>query len=224
MVLPALAAALACLPATATPLADGLHERLETTRGPVHLWCATDARPELVVVYVHGYYDDADEAFSEHRLASQFRASGVPALFVAIDGPTGPKEKVRWTSYRALEATLAAHLGEVPTRVLAIGHSGGNRTLRAWLDEGAVTDLVLLDGFYGDPTPWTTFLQKVPAARLQLVGVHTFAKAAAWRQGLPEALQARTSQEQGHTNHMGVVTDSVWIPMLVRARLAGPRS
>lgn len=208
-----------CLPA-GTPLGDGLHERVETSNGPVHLWCPASGRPELLVVYVHGYFDSVDDAFRNHGLVEQFQRSGAPAVFVMIEAPKGPKEAVRWTSFEALRSAVATRLeGAVPERSMVLGHSGGNRTLREWARAGEVDDVVLLDAFYGDPAPWSEFLRAVPHSRLQLVGALTFAKAETWRQTLSASEAHRVEQLAAKTSHMGVVTDGRWIPQLVRARL-----
>ncbi|MBL8920498.1 MAG: hypothetical protein JNJ54_16660 [Myxococcaceae bacterium] len=209
-----------CLPSPeARPLRGGLHQRFVTPNGPVHAWCPERVEPELLVVYVHGYFDSVDDAFRDHGLVEQFRASGVRALFVLIDGPKGPREQVAWTRYAPLAAELERTLGrKVPERVMAMGHSGGNRTLREWTKERLVTDLVLLDAFYGDPSPWTAFLSSVPAGRVQLVGALTFKKAEAWRRSLPASSARRVEQLTANTDHMGVITDAVWIPRLVKER------
>jgi len=41
------------------------------------------------VIYVHGYYTDADGAWSEHDLARQFKASHQNAMFIVPDAPSG---------------------------------------------------------------------------------------------------------------------------------------
>jgi len=214
------AAVSGCLPsADSAPLEGGRHQRFITPNGPVHAWCPDGAQPELLVVYVHGYFDTVDDAFARHGLVEQFRASGVNALFVLIDGPTKKAEPVRWTTFSPLRLELARSLNvPIPSRVVAMGHSGGNRTLRDWTKERVVTDLVLLDAFYGDPTPWSTFLSSVPEGRVQLVGALTFKKAEAWRRSLPLKKQQRVEQLVAGTDHMGVVTDGVWIPKLLRER------
>ncbi len=101
MLLPLVLASLTgCLTApTAKALEGGVHQRFVTANGPVHAWCPEAAEPELLVVYVHGYFDTVDDAFRDHGLVQQFKASGVNALFVLIDGPTGPKEDVKWTAF-----------------------------------------------------------------------------------------------------------------------------
>lgn len=210
----------ACLPPAASrPLADGRHARVVTENGPLHLWCPDGVEPELLVVYVHGYYDTVDDAFRDHGLIEQFRASEVRALFVLIDGPTSRHEPVRWTRFAPLRRALERYAERaLPERVVALGHSGGNRTLRAWTTERVVTDLVLLDAFYGDPAPWTAFLSTVPGGQVELVGALTFRKAEGWRRALPAALQRRVVQAPADTDHMGVVTDGVWIPRVLRRR------
>lgn len=218
----ALAASLSsgCLPsAEARPLQGGLHQRFVTGNGPVHAWCPEGIEPELLVVYVHGYFDSVDDAFRDHGLVQQFKASGVRALFVLIDGPKGPQERVAWTAFAPLATELERSLGrKVPARVMAMGHSGGNRTLREWTKERLVTDMVLLDAFYGDPSHWTSFLARVPNGRVQLVGALTFKKADAWRRSLPAAAARRVEQLVANTDHMGVITDGVWIPRLLKER------
>jgi hypothetical protein len=209
-----------CLtPASSTKVPGGRHQRFVTEQGPVHVFCPDDVEPQLLVVYVHGYFDTVDDAVAGHGLLEQFSAARVPALFVMIEGPTGPKQPVRWTTFAPLRDELQRVLGRsMPERVMAMGHSGGNRTLREWSREGLVTDLVLLDAFYGDPSAWTTFLATQPNGRVQLVGALTFAKAEAWRQRLPVAQQRRVAQVKAGTDHMGVVTDGVWMPRLLKER------
>jgi hypothetical protein len=213
-----------CLPeAESSPQLSGRHQRVVTSNGPMHLWCPAGATPELLVVYVHGYSDTVDDAYRDHGLIEQFEKSGVKALFVLLEGPSGPHEPVRWPQFAPLRDELQQVLGwAAPTRVMALGHSGGNRTLREWTKERLVTDLVLLDAFYGDPAPWTAFLQSSADGRVELVGALTFQKAERWRRALPVSSRARVVQVTAGTNHMGVVTDGVWIPRLLRARVGLP--
>ena len=64
--------------------ADGTHYRVQTEHGPVHLFrpAGYDRRTAGVVVYVHGLYTSVDQAWKDHRLATQFAASGANALFI----------------------------------------------------------------------------------------------------------------------------------------------
>lgn len=134
-------------------IADGEHWRIVTPRGPVHVW-----RPRLydhstagVVVYVHGYYTDADGAWTEHRLADQFRRSRRNALFVVPEAPSSATQAVVWTGPEELWTAIVDGLGiTVPYGPLVMaGHSGGFRTIVEWLPSNQVDQVVLLDGLYG---------------------------------------------------------------------------
>lgn len=211
-----------CLP-DAAALEGGRHSRFVTTRGPVHTWCAQPSQPELLMVYVHGYFDSVDDAFRDHGVLAQAKASGVNVMVVMIEAPKGPKEPVRWESLLPLREELERRVGRpLPSRVVVMGHSGGNRTLREWAKAGEVNDVVLLDAFYGQPAPWDAYLSRVSEGRLQLVGALTFAKAEAWRATLSAKTRARVQQLTAGTDHMGVVTDGTWIPRLLQERALPP--
>jgi hypothetical protein len=219
MLLPIIGAvmSLSCLPQEKSSVeGNGRHQRIESGRGPVHVFCTEGAAPELLVLYVHGYFDSVDDAHRSHGLIEQFEASGVPAVFVMIEAPKGPQERVRWSRLKDVRALLKSHLAvEVPDRVVAMGHSGGNRTLREWSEEGLVKHVILLDAFYGAPKPWTSFLEKVPDGTLTLVGVLTFGKADRWWRALALRHRGRVAHFRAQTSHMGVVTDGVWIPSVL---------
>ena len=69
----------------------GRHRRITTARGPVHVWqpSATLSAQSGIVVYVHGLYIDADDAWREHDLGEQFERSGRDAIFIVPDLITG---------------------------------------------------------------------------------------------------------------------------------------
>ena len=207
--------AVSLLSSTACPpgevLEGGEHTRLVTKRGAVHLWCRPGRQPRSVVVYVHGYRDDVDSAFTNHRLAEQFAKSALDALFIAVAAPSGPGQPVMFGD---LDELLRLVNAEGP--VLVLGHSGGNRTMKAWLSSPRVREVVLLDGFYGGAKPWTKWLSSKPDATLRLVGQHTWAKAEAWRVGLPAALRAQVTHERAGCPHMEIVTNGDWLPRVLR--------
>jgi hypothetical protein len=208
-----------CLPAIALTVlaAAGTHTRWESGRGPIHTWRPGAAVPSTVVLYVHGYRDDADSAFVNHRLADQFAASGFDALFVVPEAPSGPQQKVFWPDLEALLTEVAAqHRAPLPTSVLVIGHSGGNRTLKAWLASERVNHVVLLDGFYGDPTPFEQWLAARGGAQLIMVGQVTYAKADAWKNGLPAVARKKVAHHAAGCSHMEIVTAGKWIPAVLR--------
>jgi hypothetical protein len=175
------------------------------------------------MVYVHGYFDSVDDAVRDHGVFAQAKASGVNVMVVMIEAPKSPKEPVRWGSFFLLREALEQRMGRaLPPRVIAMGHSGGSRTLREWAKAGEVNDVVLLDAFYGSPAPWSAYLKRVTEGRLQLIGTLTFPKAERWQQTLEKNERERVQQWPAKTDHMGVVTKGAWIPRLLRER-AVPR-
>ncbi|MDP1823657.1 MAG: hypothetical protein Q8L48_10455 [Archangium sp.] len=194
-------------------LEGGEHSRLVTKRGAVHLWCRTGSEPKDVVVYVHGYRDDVDSAFTGHRLAAQFAASDVEALFIAVAAPSGAGQPVAFGDLDELLELVGAPVG---ARVLVLGHSGGNRTLKAWLTSARVEEVVLLDGFYGESASWTKWLTARPGATLRVVGQHTWDKSEKWRGSLAESVRAQVTHERAGCGHMEIVTKGEWLPRVIR--------
>ena len=131
---------------TTEPEAGGVHIRLETNHGPVHLFrpAGFNRRTAGVVVYVHGYYTHVDEAWSEHKLAQQFAASRRNALFIAPEAPAAPEEELSWSSLRRLLTIVfhTTHFSAPPGPLVVVGHSGAYRTLVAWLDAPALQQLI----------------------------------------------------------------------------------
>jgi len=140
----------------------GLHRRLETANGPVHLFLPRDFEPRTAgtVFYVHGYFSDVDQAWQQHELAAQFAASGRNALFVVIEAPVGDTEAVRWRDLKALTQAVST-LGGIDLPLgpsVAMVHSGGFRTLQGWLASGGVQTVLMLDGLYGAEAELTQWL------------------------------------------------------------------
>ena len=196
----------------------GTHQRWQTANGPIHTWRPGAAVPTTVVLYVHGYNDDADSAFANHHLAEQFEHSGFDALFVVPEAPTGPQQRVMWSNLEELLNEVARQHGvPLPQTVFVFGHSGGNRTLKAWLASARVNRVVLLDGFYGDPKPFENWLGQNDGAQLIMIGQVTFAKAEVWRAGLALTVRGRVAHRAAGCSHMQIVTAGKWIPELLRA-------
>ena len=142
------------------PVGEGIvigdHERLETARGPVHVWTPQgyDPATAMTVVYVHGYSIDVDEAWGAHGLPEQFGHASINAMFIACEAPQNKYQDVRWTSLSALLDTVEAAGHPLPQgRVAAIGHSGAYRTLQAWAKDPRLDTMVMLDAGYG-PLWW----------------------------------------------------------------------
>src|ERR1051325_1638134 len=68
----------------------GRHWRIDGPRGPIHVWIPPGYRAETAatIVYIHGYYDDADTAYVGHRLPEQFAMSALNAMFIVVEAPS----------------------------------------------------------------------------------------------------------------------------------------
>ncbi len=138
------------------PVGEGImigdHARLETARGPIHVWTPRGYDPDtaITIVYVHGYQVDVDEAWWAHGLPEQFGHAAINAMFIACGAPQDKHEDVHWRSLSGLLAAVEAK-GYPPPRgqVAAIGHSGAYRTLEHWVRDPRLDTLVLLDAGYG---------------------------------------------------------------------------
>jgi len=142
------------------PVGEGItigdHDRLETPRGPVHVWTPQgyDPATAMTVVYVHGYSIDVDEAWWAHGLPEQFGHASINAMFIACEAPQNKWQDVRWSSLSALLDAVEAAGRPLPRgRVAAIGHSGAYRTLQAWAKDPRLDTMVMLDAGYG-PLWW----------------------------------------------------------------------
>src|SRR5262245_5588092 len=222
----------------------GTHWRFETWNGPVHVWRPPRyaAAHAAVVVYVHGYYIDVDRAWKEHRLAEQFAASGLNALFVAPEAPSGVGQPVLWPGLATLFVEIEKHLDlQVPRGpVVAIGHSGAYRTLVNWLDYRPLERVILLDALYDYEDQFEAWLKERgrTAARrkltlvvgkstlepsMRLVGeLHRLAASAPEIPDRPEQLSRRQRQAKllhmrSQFGHFELVTDGKAIPVLLGA-------
>lgn len=164
-------------PAQVVAEAGGRHWCYDAGKeGHVHLWtpAAFDARTAVTVVYVHGYNVDArgrqvwgkragaegcvnahylDCAWDKQGLASQFAASGLNALFIAVEGPVNDGQAVKWTSLDPILASVEANGGlKPPGKVAAVAHSAGMFTVKGFLTNVRLAHVVALDALYQDST------------------------------------------------------------------------
>jgi len=159
------------------PVGEGVvigdHERIETARGPIHVWTPRGYQPEtaITVVYVHGYQIDVDEAWWGHGLPEQFGLASINAMFIACEAPQNKWESVSWTSLSALLEAVEASGHALPRgRVAAIGHSGAYRTLQSWARDPRLDTLVMLDAGYGSLWWVRSWLLGKPQRRLIDIG------------------------------------------------------
>lgn len=219
--------------------AGGTHWRFESRRGPIHVWMPAGYRHETagIVLYVHGYYTDVDDAWTEHRLAEQFRASGRNALFIVPEAPARRYHKVRWRDLshliREVRSRIAVQRPWGP--VVAVGHSGAYRTLLPWLSHRPLQHLILLDSLYAHEYPFREWLEQVKGQpnRLTMVAIDTlrwselfarqfgYARILDWVptdpwQARQEARSSRFVYMRSQYGHMALVTAGEAIPILLQ--------
>lgn len=160
-------------------LEDGRFVRFGTAeQGPVHVWWPRTYRPATarVVIYVHGFYDNGDSAFLGHRLATQFRDSGLNALFIVPEAPSWRTDDVLWKELPALleQVERRAKVTMPSGPVWVIAHSGAYRTTAQWLEHERLERIILLDGLYGADDDFRRWLETEPAKhKLLLIGFDT---------------------------------------------------
>jgi hypothetical protein len=217
--------------------AAGTHTRLTTAKGPVHLYRPAGYDPATagIVVYVHGLYVNADQAWRRHRLGRQFAASKRNALFIVPEAPARADGPVRWTELGPLLDLALGRLGEPrPAGPLVVaGHSGAYRTLASWLGEPALQHLLLIDGLYGHADEFAAWLAAAPENRMTLVvkGTQKLARPFARRHKYtvrisrvparitslsPAARDAKLLYVRSQYDHMQLVTEGKTLPVLLQ--------
>jgi hypothetical protein len=217
--------------------AGARHIRIETRhRGPIHVWVPDGYDPAHagVVVYVHGYFADVDDAWKQYGLAHQFADSGIDAVFIAPEAPTSATDTVSWSSLAELLDRVDDTVDLPDGPLIAVGHSGAHRTLTEWLDEPELDTVVLLDALYGKVDELKAWLDASADHRLIDVSVITRPWAEQLHAELPEtvvfngfpkrssgrmrgAREDRVIHVRSHLGHMPLVTGGVALPQVLRA-------
>lgn len=207
------------------------HLRLETENGAVHVFQPRgyDPRTAGTVFYVHGYYDDVDEAWDEHQLQRQFEQSGRNALFIAVEAPKGETEEVRWKSQKSLHVALKSFGVDLPKGPkTAVAHSGGFRTVRAWLFENQLDHVVLLDGLYNAEEQFGAWAstKRAPASLVLVAGAGTRERTEKLVDGRDDVAtveshdaprpDARIAVVRSNVGHMEMVTKVSVIPAVLQ--------
>lgn len=215
----------------------GRHIRIDGPHGPVHVWIPPGYRADTgaTIVYVHGYYDNADTAYIGHRLPEQFAMSALNAVFVVPEAPVATKIPVNYPSLGALLQLVEdkAHVQRGMALTAVLGHSGAYRTISAWLDEPLVDQLVLIDGMYACDDKVEAWYRASPHRRFITIGQDTLL----WNEQLarslpemvvldlvpptydtwpPEARTARALYIRSQFAHMPLVTEGIVLPSLLR--------
>jgi hypothetical protein len=226
---------------TTSPIARALaaarHVRIDGPRGPIHVWIPASYRADAgaTVLYVHGYFDDADTAWTGHQLAQQFALSALNAVFVVLEAPVAQKLPINYPDLGELLRLVEDHTGVMRGAALtaAVGHSGAFRTLQTWLDEPLLDQIVMIDAMYGDEDVFASWVRASPRRRLIFVGEDTLLSTEAVAEKLPDTVTldrfpptydtwpaaARTARSvyiRAQFLHMPLVTEGIVLPSLLR--------
>jgi hypothetical protein len=215
----------------------GRHLRIDGPHGPVHVWIPPSFRPETgaTIIYIHGYFDDADSAFTGHHLPEQFAMSALNAMFIVPEAPVAQKLPINYPNLseliRLVEDQTGTPRGMALTAV--VGHSGAFRTIDSWLDEPLVDELVMIDAMYANEEQIEAWLRGSPRRKLITVGEDTLQ----WNEQLlhdmpetfvvdrvpptydtwpPEAKTARIVYVRAQYWHMPLVMDGIVLPSVLR--------
>jgi hypothetical protein len=220
-----------------TAVASGRHVRIDGPRGPVHVWIPASYHADTgaTVIYIHGYFDDADTAWTGHQLAQQFALAALNALFIVPEAPVAQKTPVNYPDLGELLRLVEDNAGVTRGAALtvAVGHSGAFRTLQAWLDEPLLDQLVMVDAMYGDEGAIVGWYRASPRHRLIFVGEDTLLATESVADKLPDTLtidrfpptydtwpaEAKTARSlyiRAQFAHMPLVTEGIVLPSLLR--------
>jgi hypothetical protein len=220
-------------------LLGGRHWRIKTAQGAVHVWVPPgyDRTTAGTVVYVHGYWTDADGAWTKHELAKQFKQSRQNAMFVVPDAPAGRDESVHWPALSDLRRAVARANIKLPDGpVVVMGHSGAFRTVMQWVDHRMVDQIILLDAMYAGEHAFDEFIKSGKRAdehKLIVVGADVAQNSAAFasrykfavaREKVPENISGFTKEERrakllyirSQFDHYAMITNKKVIPLLLR--------
>jgi hypothetical protein len=228
-------------PADAHPLTvaakAGRHLRIDGPHGPVHVWIPPSFRPDTgaTIIYVHGYFDDADSAFTGHHLPEQFAMSALNAMFIVPEAPVAQKIPVNYPNLseliRLVEDQTGTPRGMALTAV--VGHSGAFRTIDSWLDEPLVDEIVMIDAMYANEEQIEAWLRASPRRKLITVGEDTLQWNEQLLHDMPETFvvdrvpptydtwpsQAKTARivyVRAQYWHMPLVMDGIVLPSVLR--------
>ncbi len=215
----------------------GRHVRIDGPRGAIHVWIPPSFHSDTgaTIIYLHGYYDDADSSWVGHHLPEQFAMSALDAMFIVPEAPVAAKTPINYPNLsellRIVEDKTGVQRGMALTVV--VGHSGAFRTIESWLDEPLVDQLVMIDSMYADEEQIEAWLRASPRHRLITVGEDTLQ----WNEQFlrdipdtvvvdrvpptydtwpPEARTARSVYVRAQFAHMPLVTDGIVLPALLR--------
>jgi hypothetical protein len=223
-------------PVTAA-VAAGKHVRIEGPHGVVHVWIPPSYHAETgaTIIYLHGYFDDADSSYIGHHLPEQFAMSALNAIFIVPETPSAQKTPINYPDLGQLLQLVEDKTGFSRGMALTVvvGHSGAFRTIDAWLDEALVDTIVSIDSMYGNEEQIEAWYKASPRHRLITVGedtlfyneqlLHTLPDMVVldripptYDTWPPEARLAHALYVRAQFMHMPLVTDGIVLPALLR--------
>lgn len=220
-------------------VAGGTHWRFVTDSGPIHVWVPDyyDRATAGLVVYVHGYWVDVDEAWKSHRLPQQFAKSRQNAMFVAIEAPRDNDDSVKWTALGDVKKAVARANFVLPDGpAIVVAHSGGFRTIKHWVDNRLLAQVILLDASYGGTEAFKEFIgtgDRAKYHKMVIIASDTAGKARAFakafrfavtRDGFPKKWTDFSSREvkakllyiRAHEGHSQIVSGGHVLPLALR--------
>lgn len=221
----------------AAAVAAGQHVRIDGPRGPIHVWIPRGYHADTgaTVIYIHGYFDNADTAWTAHQLPEQFALSAANAVFIVPEAPIAQRIPVNYPDLGELLRIVEDHTGVTRGAALTvgIGHSGAYRTLYEWLDEPLLDQLVMVDAMYGDEDVLVNWYKSSVRHRLIMVGEDTVLATESIAAKLPEAkvldrfppsydlwpADAKASKLvyiRAQYAHMPLVNEGIVLPSLIR--------
>jgi len=224
-------------PAITAAVAAGRHVRIDGPHGSIHVWIPPSFQADTgaTIVYLHGYYDDADTSYIGHRLPEQFAMSALNAMFIVAETPVAAKTPINYPSLGELLQLVEEKTGTSRGMALTVvvGHSGAFRTIDSWLDEPLVDELVMIDSMYGNEEQIEAWMRASPHHKLITVGEDTLIYNENLLRALPDTLvidrvptayglwpaEVRTARSvyiRAQFMHMPLVTDGVVLPGLLR--------
>jgi hypothetical protein len=218
-------------------LDEGRYVRFGTKDvGPVHVWIPPNYKPATapLVVYVHGFFSNSDDAILQHQLIRQFRNSTKNAMYIVCEARSARGEPVLWADMDSLIALVKQKTKfQLPQKhVVAVGHSGAYRTILTWLKNEKLKQIFLVDGLYGDELTYAKWAQE-EGHQLILVGFDTAElqqtlstqKGAVTFDALPylfDGISSATKKSKlvtyfsDRTEHMSLVTEGQLVPWLLK--------
>ncbi|MBU1535800.1 hypothetical protein KKF84_10805 [Myxococcota bacterium] len=213
----------------------GTHWRIVTAHGPVHVWIPRGYKRKTagIVIYIHGYHSDVDQAWKQYNLPRQFRKSRQNAIFIVPEAPQGKDDTVKWNSLKHLKKAVTKANIRLPNGpTVVIGHSGAFRTIVQWVNARLLKQIILLDAMYGGQSFFDQFIKK-KITKLVIVGSDTaqastqFLKKypyAAVRKNIPASFNRFTKRQKraklfymkSQYGHGQIVRNEKVIPLLLR--------